>query len=169
MARDPGCEGRLTTKPRIDFVRLTDIPLGTIAAQMTDPRVTAHLPLDTGRWDLRACADFVAAKEACWARDGLGHWAILCDGEYAGWGGFQKEGDDWDFGLVLTADRFGFGPRIARKALAFARADARIPHVTFLLPPSRTHLRGLDRLGARLVEAVAYEGKRFLKYRVETA
>ena len=153
----------------VGFVRLTEIPLEAIAAQMTDPRVTAHLPLDTGRWDLRACADFVAAKEARWKRDGLGHWAILCDGDYAGWGGFQKEGDEWDFGLVLAAGRFGLGPRIARQALAFARADTRIPYVTFLLPPSRTRLRGLDRLGARFAGAVDYAGRRFLKYRVETA
>ena len=88
------------------------------------------------------------AKEACWQRDGLGHWAILCNGAYAGWGGFQREGDEWDFGLVLKPGSFGLGVPITVKALAFARDDDRIPFVTFLLPPSRKHLRWLDRLGA---------------------
>ena len=55
--------------------------------------------------------ELVAAKEACWRRDGLGHWAILANGAYAGWGGFQKEGEDWDFGLVLSPGFFGLGQR----------------------------------------------------------
>mgnify|MGYP001293304470 CR=1 FL=1 len=156
------------SEPTIAFARLTDIPLEEIIAHMSDPRVIEHMPLATGVWDRRACEDFVDAKEACWRRDGLGHWAILCNGAYAGWGGFQKEGDEWDFGLVLKPGRFGLGPRIVKKALAFARADARIPFVTFLLPPSRKHLRGLDRLGARHVGEIAYDGKAFLKFRLDT-
>jgi len=137
------------TSRHITFARLTEVPPEAIIAQMSDPRVTEHMPLAGFEWTAQSCADFVAAKEACWARDGLGHWATLCDGAYAGWGGFQKEGEEWDFGLVLCPEHFGLGARIARKALAFARRDPRIPFVTFLLPPSRRHLGGLARLGAR--------------------
>ena len=152
----------------IEFVRLSGIDPAEIAAHMSDPRVAEHMPLLTFEWDDTAAADFVARKEACWARDGLGHWAILSGGRYIGWGGFQKEGEDWDFGLVLKPGAFGLGKRVTRKAIDFARADARIPFVTFLLPPSRKNLRALERLGARLVGEVAYDGARFLKFRLET-
>jgi Acetyltransferase (GNAT) domain len=157
------------SKPReISFVRLPDVAPDEILAHMSDPRVAEHMPLLTFTWDAETVAGFVAAKEACWTRDGLGHWAILCDGAYVGWGGFQKEGDEWDFGLVLNPDAFGLGQRIARKALAFARQDARIPFVTFLLPPSRTKLGALRWLGATFVEDIDYEGSSFMKFRLET-
>ncbi len=155
-------------KSSLRFVRLPKVPVGEILTHMSDPRVARHMPLLTGKWDAAAVAEFVAAKEACWRRDGLGHWAILDDGAYVGWGGFQKEGEDWDFGLVLTPDAFGLGMRITRKAIAFARADSRIPHVTFLLPPSRKNLGGLARLGAEFVQEVRYDGELFLKYRLNT-
>lgn len=120
------------------------------------------------RWDAAEATRFVAAKEACWARDGLGHWAFLCDGRYAGWGGFQREEREWDFGLVLKPEFFGLGRRITRKAIAFATADDRLPFVTFLLPPSRKRQGALLRMGARPVGEVDYAGCRFLKYRLET-
>lgn len=156
-------------KSEISFVRLPEIAPGEIIAHMSDPRVTEHMPLATGAWDPEVCAAFVKAKEACWRRDGLGHWAILCDGSYAGWGGFQKEGDEWDFGLVLKPGNFGLGARIARMALDFARTDDRIPFVTFLLPPSRKKLGGLERLGAEFVGEVDYSDSRFLKFRIHTS
>ncbi|MEX0369429.1 MAG: GNAT family N-acetyltransferase [Tateyamaria sp.] len=152
----------------IKFVRLPDIALTDIAAHMSDPRVAEHMPLLTFAWDEKAAADFVAKKEACWSRDGLGHWAFLSGNEYIGWGGFQKEGDEWDFGLVLRPEYFGLGGRIAKQALSFAAADARIPFVTFLLPPSRTKLRALERLGAVEVGRVDYDGAEFLKFRLDT-
>ena len=152
----------------ITFGRLPDVVPDEIAAHMSDPRVAEHMPLLTRPWDRKAVADFVAAKEECWRRDGLGHWAILCDGNYAGWGGFQKEGDEWDYGLVLRPDAFGLGTRISKQALEFARADGRIAFVTFLLPPSRKNLGALARLGATFVEDVEYEGAVFRKYRLDT-
>lgn len=152
----------------ITFARLSEIEPAEIAAHMSDPRVAEHMPLLTSEWDAKAVAEFVAQKERCWARDGLGHWAILSNGRYVGWGGFQKEGDAWDFGLVLRPDAFGLGRRVTRKAIDFALADERIPFVTFLLPPSRKNLGALERLGARHVGEVAYEGATFLKYRLET-
>ncbi len=152
----------------LTFVRLTEIDPALIAAHMSDPRMAEHMPLLTGGWDVAAAEAFMAAKEACWTRDGLGHWAFLADGDYAGWGGFQKEGGDWDFGLVLCAGRFGLGPAIAKKALAFAREDPRIPFVTFLLPPTRRHLGALARLGARPMGETVHAGETFLKFRLET-
>ncbi|MEM7686135.1 MAG: GNAT family N-acetyltransferase [Pseudomonadota bacterium] len=152
----------------ITFVRLTEIDPAEIAAHMSDPRVAAHMPLLTANWDTAATVAFVAQKEEYWARDGLGHWAILSDGRYVGWGGFQKEGTDWDFGLVLTPDAFGLGQRITKRALDFARAEERIPFVTFLLPHSRKNLGALGRLGARQIGEVEYDGATFLKFQLET-
>lgn len=40
-----------------------------------------------------AVAAFVAQKKQCWVRDALGHWAIVFDDRYVGWGSFQSEGD----------------------------------------------------------------------------
>lgn len=161
----------MTNRPEegIAFGRLSEIDLDEITAHMSDPRVAEHMPLLTGCWDRAASRAFVEAKEARWRLDGLGHWAILCDGAYVGWGGFQKEGDEWDYGLVLKPDRFGLGARVTRKALAFARADKRIPFVTFLLPPSRKKLGALERIGARPDGDVDYDGTRFLKFRLDLA
>lgn len=160
---------RAKTPPAIAFVRLADIPSRALVAHMSDPRMAVHMPLLSEPWKDGVAERFVAAKEACWRRDGLGHWAILADGRYVGWGGFQKEGGEWDFGLVLRPEAFGLGVVITRKALAFARADPRIPFVTFLLPPSRRNLGALSRIGARFVGEVAHAGAIFRKYRLETA
>lgn len=155
-------------KHEITFARLPEIEPYEIVAHMSDPRVAEHMPLLTFEWNLAAVTNFVATKEECWARDGLGHWAILSNMKYVGWGGFQREGNDWDFGLVLKPDAFGLGMRIVKKAIAFAVADKRVPFVTFLLPPSRKNLGALKRLGARHVDEIEYDGAKFLKYRLET-
>ncbi len=152
----------------ITFTRLPVISPDVIIAHMSDPRVAEHMPLLTSKWDHDAVSEFVAAKEERWRRDGLGHWAILYEGSYVGWGGFQKECDEWDYGLVLKPDSFGLGLRISRQAIAFARADDRIPYVTFLLPPSRKNLGAMARLGAEFVDEIEYDGVRFLKYRLNT-
>ncbi|MEM7731094.1 MAG: GNAT family N-acetyltransferase [Pseudomonadota bacterium] len=151
----------------VNFVRLPEIDPHDIAAHMSDPRVAEHMPLLTGGWDAEVVRRFVEHKERCWARDGLGHWAFMAGERYVGWGGFQKEGEEWDFGLVLTPAAFGLGRRIAAKALDFATADNRIPFVTFLLPPSRRHLGVFARLGAEPVGEIEYDGAAFLKFRLE--
>lgn len=153
--------------PAITFARLTEVPPGLLVAHMSDPRMAEHMPLLTEPWDVAVAKRFVAAKEASWQRDGLGHWAVLADGRYVGWGGFQKEGEEWDFGLVLRPDAFGLGAAITRAALDFARADPRITFVTFLLPPSRRNLGALARLGARFVGEVDHARATFRKYRLE--
>ncbi len=153
---------------KITFTRLAEIDPAEIVAHMSDPRVAEHMPLLNFKWDEAAVAKFVATKEACWERDGLGHWAILFNNNYVGWGGFQKERDEWDYGLVLKPQSFGLGAHISRKAIEFAIADKRIPFVTFLLPTSRKNLGALNRLGAVFVGELEYDGAAFLKFRLET-
>lgn len=152
----------------LTFARLPEIPLAALVAHMNDPRVARHLPLLDFSFDHDAAVAFVAAKEERWRLDGLGHGAFMIDGVYAGWGGFQKECGDWDLGLVLTSDHFGAGPRILRRLLEIARADARIPSVTFLLAPSRRNIRGLARLGAVALGETCYGDASFLKFRLDT-
>lgn len=156
-------------KAEITFARLPEINVNEIIVHMSDPRVAEHMPLLTGKWDEAVAAKFVATKEERWKHDGLGHWAILSNKRYIGWGGFQKEGNEWDYGLVLKPDSFGLGIRISRLAIDFAVADERIPSVTLLLPPSRKKLGALKRFGAQLAGEVEHAGARFLKYRLETA
>lgn len=154
---------------QIRFIRLTEIPTDELVAHMSDPRLRAHMPLLTFAWDTHVAKSFVEAKEECWRRDGLGHWAILCGDRYVGWGGFQLEAGEWDYGLVLRPDAFGLGARITRRAIDFARASPRIPFVTFLLPPSRRNLAALTRMGAQYLGDQDYAGARFRKYRLETS
>jgi hypothetical protein len=40
--------------------------------------------------------------------------------------------------------------------------------VTFLLPPSRRNLGALERIGARQIGEIDYDGSRFLKFRLDT-
>lgn len=151
------------------FTRLTNIDPDEIASHMNDPRMAEHMPLLTGTWDKKTVTGFVQYKESYWERDGLGHWAILKNGSYQGWGGFQKEKDGWDYGLVLKPASFGLGARITKQALEFARSNSRITFVTFLLPPSRKKLSALKKLGARFVGDVTYEGETFCKFRLDFA
>ncbi|WP_319530089.1 GNAT family N-acetyltransferase [uncultured Cohaesibacter sp.] len=150
------------------FTRLSRISVEELLSHMSDPRVAEHMPLMPESWALESIQDFVAAKEACWHRDSLGHWAFLWDGVYIGWGGFQLEAGEWDYGLVLRPEHFGKGMAITRQALAFAKSDERIDFVTFLLPPTRLRLGALKRLGARQVGSVTYDGQEFRKFRLET-
>ncbi len=153
-------------KQEISFTRLTQISTPEILAHMKNPRLAEHMPLLTQDWDEETVDEFVKAKEAYWTRDGLGHWAFLHGGDYVGWGGFQKEGEEWDAGLVLKPGAFGLGARITRRAMEFAKSDERITSVTFLLPPSRKKLGALRKLGACPVGEVDYGGEKFLKYRL---
>jgi len=158
----------MTKALEIRFVRLKDISLEEIASHMSNARVAEHMPLLKSKWTLEDANKFVKTKERTWQHDGLGHWAILYGDVYVGWGGFQKEGEEWDFGLVLKPKNFGLGMRISRKAIEFAHSDPRIDFVTFLLPLSRRNLGALSRGGATFVENIKYDGETFKKYRLET-
>jgi hypothetical protein len=148
----------------IRFGDLGDVSPEQLVVHMNDPRVAAHLPLLTHRWGIEDAKAFQAAKRQRWLEDGLGHWAIHQGDRYVGWGGFEKEGAVWDFGLVLTPDAFGLGRRVFLKALDFARKDERIDVISFLLAPSRKHLSALTRYGAQFVGEDEHAGQRFLRY-----
>lgn len=151
----------------IRFGRLSDVSASHLLAHMNDSRLAAHLPLLTQPWTEEDVAGFLAAKQKRWLEDGLGHWAIHEGDRYVGWGGFEKEGEVWDFGLVLTPDAFGLGRRVFLKALDYARQDERISVISFLLAPSRKSLSALTRYGAVFVGEDAHAGQRFLRYELD--
>ncbi|MNW13378.1 hypothetical protein D3C71_2113200 [compost metagenome] len=64
---------------------------------------------------------------------------------------------------MLLPKFWGHGAMIFRHVMS--RRDALgIGPVSILLPPSRSRLRGLARLGFEFVGELAYEGQRFLKF-----
>ncbi|MCB1424344.1 MAG: GNAT family N-acetyltransferase [Brucellaceae bacterium] len=151
------------------FVPLPDADPAEIFAHMRDPRIRRHLPLLSGEWTPQANRRFMESKRRRWMEDGLGHWAIHVNDTYAGWGGFEREGGVWDYGLVLKPDFYGLGRRITREALAFARSRPDMTVVTFLLAPSRRSLRAMERLGARADGETMHAGTRFIRFRLDLA
>lgn len=140
-----------------------DIPTEDWLGLLTHPDVVRHMPLDGGNWTEDAVADWAKGKDAQWRTNGYGPWAFRIDGRFAGWGGFQKEGDEADLALVLLPKFWGQGAMIFRHVMSRRHALG-IGPVSILLPPSRSRLRGLARLGFEFVGELAYEGQRFLKF-----
>lgn len=71
---------------------------------MNDPLVRRQLPLAPEHFSEIDCEAFIAAKEQLWDEYGYGPWAIVVDGQFAGWGGLQPEGGEADLVLVLHPD-----------------------------------------------------------------
>ena len=134
---------------------------------MNDPLVRRHLPLARGTFGKAECARFVAAKERIWAEHGYGPWAFVVDGEFAGWGGLQPEGDEVDLGLVLLRPRYwGSGRALYERLLAIAFGEMHLASVIILLPQSRVRLSGVLQLGFRPEGEVEIAGARFTRYRL---
>lgn len=149
----------------ITFHPLSAIPATELFALLTDPDVRRHMPLAGDSWDEPSAADWARAKDAQWQQHGYGPWAIRIDGAFAGWGGFQKEGDEADLGLVLFPGQWGHGATIFRE-LVRRGAQMQLRNVTIMLPPSRVRLKGLARLGFEPAGELDYAGQRFLKFRL---
>ena len=142
---------------------LSDIPNQAWRALWRHPDVIRHMPLATENWSDGALSEWVQGKDAQWKVNGYGPWAIRIDGVFAGWGGFQKEAGEADLALVLLPAFWGYGPVLVRAFLR-RRPELGIGAVSILLPPSRTRVRGLARLGFGFDGEVEYEGRRFLKF-----
>jgi [ribosomal protein S5]-alanine N-acetyltransferase len=154
------------SRSEIVFKRLPEIDPADLIALMNDPRVRRHLPLARGPFGAADCARFVAAKERLWAEHGYGPWAFVIDGEFAGWGGLQPEGDDVDLGLVLRPKYWGAGRVLYERLVADAFERRRVSSVVILLPPSRVRVSGVLQLGFRPDGELQIGGERFLRYRL---
>ena len=149
----------------IRFVPLASIAPADLVHMLNDPDVRRHMPLAGEDWDELRASAWAKAKDAQWERNGYGPWAILIGDAFAGWGGFQQEGDEADLGLVLLPQYWGHGVTIFRQMIRRGNAMG-IANVTVLLPPSRVRLKGLARLGFVPAGEIDYGGHRFLKFRL---
>lgn len=161
----PGPSVAVVTAHAIEFVRLTEIPLPAVVELLNEPRLTRHLPL-AGQFDAQAAAEWVAAKDAQWETHGYGPWAVLVDGDFAGWGGFQREENGADFALVLAPAFWGHGAAITRAALKRGFRELGLDEVLIALPYSRSPERVVARLGFLPAGEVAYGGVTFRQYRL---
>lgn len=151
----------------IRFVRLTEVPLSRIIAVLNEPRLGRHLPLAGEHFTDAAARDWVASKDGQWAEHGYGPWAVLVDGEFAGWGGFQREPDGADFALVLTPASWGHGAAVTRAALDRGFGELGLERVLIALPYSRRPDRVVARFGFVPDGEVEYDGTMFRRYRLE--
>lgn len=150
---------------RLTLSALSDIAPADWAHLLNDKDVQRHMPLAGDHWDETKAREWAAGKDAQWQENGYGPWGIRIDGAFAGWGGFQKEGDEADLGLVMLPEFWGHGATLFREFVALGR-KMRLENVTILLPPSRVRLKGLVRLGFQPAGEIDYDGHRFLKFRL---
>jgi len=101
-----------------------------------------------------------------WEESGFGPWAFVLDDEFIGWGGLQPEGGEVDLGLVLSPKHWGAGPVLSRRILMYAFEELDVDSVIALLPPSRTRVAALRRLGFREDGEILIEDQRFVRYRL---
>lgn len=98
--------------------------------------VHRHMPLAGDAWTADKAAEWTAGKDGQWHENGYGPWAIRVDGAFAGWGGFQREDADADFGLVLLPAFWGHGKALYDALLAKGFGELGFESVTILLPPA---------------------------------
>jgi ribosomal-protein-alanine N-acetyltransferase len=150
----------------LELRRLTDASTADLIELMNHPLVRRQMPLTQDNFSERDAQSFVAGKERLWAEHGYGPWAFFIDGRFAGWGGLQPEAGDADLGLVLHPDFWGSGKAIYDEIIRRAFAEMDLDSVTVLLPPSRTRVRGLMRLGFTEDGELELAGERFLRFRL---
>ena len=154
--------------PEIAFVRLTEVPLTEVIQLLNDPRNTRHMPL-SNVFTEESAAEWVAGKDAQWEQHGYGPWGVLVNGDFAGWGGFQREENGADFGLVLRPKHWGAGSDITRAALDRGFGELGLDSVIIALPFTRSPERVVARFGFQPDGEVSYGGSRFRQYRLTRA
>jgi [ribosomal protein S5]-alanine N-acetyltransferase len=150
----------------IRFTRLAEVDQTGLIELMNHPLVRRHMPLARGGFGPAECDKFVAAKERHWEEHGYGPWAFVIDGEFAGWGGIQSEGGEADVGLVLHPAHWGSGKALYERIIDFAFSELGFSSVIALLPPSRTRVSGVLKLGFRPDGEMTIAGERFIRYRL---
>jgi ribosomal-protein-alanine N-acetyltransferase len=123
------------------------------------------MPL-AGTLDAEQTADWARAKDSQWDANGYGPWALLINGQFAGWGGFEREEDAADFALVLLPRYWGHGAQITRLALQRGFDELGIEEVTIALPYTCSPEKVLARFGFIPNGEVSYGDTTFRRYRV---
>lgn len=150
----------------IEFKRLTDVKKSEIIELMNNPLVRRQMPLTWDNFGERDCDEFVAAKERLWSKHGYGPWAFFVEGKFVGWGGLQPENGEADLGLVLHPTHWGIGKTLYKEIIGRAFGEMGFEAVTVLLPPTRTRIKGLLRLGFEEDGELTIGDERFIRYRL---
>jgi RimJ/RimL family protein N-acetyltransferase len=151
--------------PRIEFVRLPEVPVEDVVELLNEPRLTRHMPLNQS-FGAESAVAWVAAKDGQWETHGYGPWAVLLDGEFAGWAGFQREENGADFALVLAPAYWGSGAAITRAALERGFGELGLDEVVIALPFTRNPDRVVARFGFVPAGEVTHGGATFRQYRL---
>lgn len=96
----------------------------------------------------------------------IGPWAVLLNGDFAGWGGFQREENGADFALVLSPNHWRHGADITQAALERGFTVLGFTEVLIALPYSRRPDRVVARFGFAPDGEVTYDGAPFRQYRL---
>ncbi len=150
----------------LECKRLSEINSSDLIALNSNPLVRRQMPLADDSFGEAECVAWVAGKEKLWQEYGYGPWAFMVDGKFAGWGGLQFENGDADLGLVLHPDYWGLGKTIYDEIINRAFGEMGFESVIVLLPPTRTRVKGILRLGFQLDGEVELYGERFIRYRL---
>lgn len=150
---------------RLEFVRLTEVPLRLVVDLLDEPRNRRHMPMSS-EVTAESAAAWVSAKDGQWAAHGYGPEAVLVAGAFAGWCGFQREENGADFALVLAPAYWGHGAAVMRLALDRGFDQLGLDVVLIALPFSRSPARAVGRFGFEPAGEVSYDGFRFRQYRL---
>jgi [ribosomal protein S5]-alanine N-acetyltransferase len=150
----------------LELKRMSEVDCAEYIALNLHPLVRRQMPLTGDTFTEKECREWVAGKEKQWDEHGYGPWAFFIDGKFAGWGGLQYEDGDADLGLVLHPDHWGKGKIIYDEIIRRAFNEMKLESVTILLPPTRTRIKGILRLGFQPDGEVDIEGERFIRYRL---
>lgn len=154
------------TGMNLKFKRLTEVDPAHIVSLNNNPDVLRQMPLGSANFDLAKANEWARQKDAQWQQYGYGPWAFEIDQQFAGWGGLQYEEGDADLALVLHPKFWGSGKAIYQEIVKRAFTGLGLSSITILLPPSRTRIKGILKLGFRPDGALDIQGTRFLRYRL---
>ena len=150
----------------IKFKRLDEVDKSDIIELMNHPLVRRQMPLTKDNFDEIDCDEFISAKEKLWSEYGYGPWVFIVDDKFVGWGGLQPEDGDADLGLVLHPTFWGIGKALYNEIIKYAFGEMGFESVTILLPPTRTRIKGILKLGFQPDGEVEIAGERFIRYRL---
>ena len=151
---------------KIELSNLRNVEKSELIELMNNPRLKKHMPLLSNAFSKRDYDAFIVSKDLIWQQCGYGPWAILLDGQFAGWGGLQPENGEPDLALVLHPHFWGRGKAIYRLLIDRAFGESKLPSVTVHLPKSRTRLKGLIKLGFIHVGDFNINEETFMRFRL---
>lgn len=150
----------------IRLSRLAEVSTEDVLDLLNDPGIARHMPLAGDRFDEAAARQWADGKDAQWQQNGYGPWAVIVGDEFAGWSGFQKEGQDADFAMVLKPRFWGLGREIYVRAVGQGFDALGFESIVVTLPPTRKVARVLGRLGFHRDGETEHWGRRFLRFRL---